>query len=146
MKPDWQDLIVNSHLETVGAIRKLLDDKEYEEAREGLDELYEAMSKAERRALISQLRRLMLHILKWRYQPDKRTTSWVRSIVSARQEIRELQEDTPVLTNSYIEEIWHKAFAGAVEEAKAEMNLSRKDKFEPAELTWREVFEDEYLL
>lgn len=34
----------------------------------------------------------------------------------------------------------------AVEGAKAEMNLSRKDIFGPAKPTWDEVFDAEYLL
>lgn len=146
MKPDWQDLVTTSHLSTVDAIRKLLEEKEYEQAQEGIEELYDAMAKVEQRALIGQLKRLMLHILKWRYQPDKRSTSWVRSIVDARQEIAEIQEFTPSLNRQFVEANWERAFAQAVAGAKAEMNLSRKDRFEPAELTWQEVFDDEYLL
>lgn len=146
MKPDWQDLVITSHLDTVETIRKLIFDKEYEEAMEGLDELYENMSNADKRALESQLVRLMVHILKWRYQPQKRSTSWVRTIVNARREIQKLQKYMPSLNEQFIENSWQESFADATEEAKAEMNLSRKDKFEPAPLTWQEVFEDEYLL
>ena len=146
MKVDWEELVITSHLDTVGLIRKLVDEHDYEEAREGLNELYEAMGRAERHALNSQLRRLMLHILKWKYQPEKRSISWVRSIVSARQEIKELQEYMPSLTQEYIESVWQHNSKAAIEGAKAEMNISRKDKFEPAALTWDEVFDDEYLL
>jgi hypothetical protein len=146
MKPDWQDLVITSHLDTVEVIRKLIEDKEYEEAMDGLDELYENMSNADKRALESQLVRLMVHILKWRYQPQKRSTSWVRTIVNARREIQKLQKYMPTLNRQFIETSWQESFGDATEEAKAEMNLSRKDKFEPAALTWQEVFEDEYLL
>lgn len=139
-------MVATSHLDTVNAVRRLLEEKEYEEAQEALDELYNAMANAERRALSSQLVRLMSHILKWRYQADKRSTSWVRTIVNARQEIKSLQEYMPLFTPEYIETIWQKNFDAATTQAKAEMNLSRKDKFEPAELSWNEVFEDEYLL
>lgn len=146
MKVDWEELVTTSHLDTVGLIRQLVDEQDYEEAREGLSELYEAMGRSERHALNSQLRRLMIHILKWKYQPEKRSTSWVRSIVNARQEIKELQEYTPSLNNQYIESVWLHNSDAAIEAAKAEMNLSRKDKFEPVKLTWDEVFDDEYLL
>ena len=104
------------------------------------------MANAERRALSSQLTRLMMHLLKWRYQADKRSTSWVRTIINARREIRDLRKYMPSFTNEYIESIWLETFNDAIDEAKAEMNLSRKDKFEPATLTWEEVFDDEYLL
>ena len=143
---DWQEMVATSHLETVVAVRKLLEEKEYNEAQEALDELYQAMANAERRALESQLTRLMMHVLKWRYQADKRSTSWVRTIINARREIRVLQKYMPSLTPEYVKSIWEETFNDAIAEAKAEMNLSRKDKFEPAELTWEEVFDDEYLL
>ena len=143
---DWQEMVATSHLDTIVAVRRLLEEKEYEEAQEALDELHQAMANAERRALNSQLIRLMIHILKWRYQPDRRSTSWVRTIVNARQEIKSLQEYMPSLNREHIEMIWQKNFESAVDAAKAEMNLSRKDKFEPAELIWEEVFDDEYLL
>ena len=146
MKVDWEELVTTSHLDTVGLIRQLVDEHNYEEAQEGLNELYEAMGRAERHALSSQLRRLMVHILKWKYQPEKRSTSWVRTIVNARQEIKELQEYMPSLNREYIESVWHRNTSAAIEGAKAEMNLSRKDTFEPAELTWDEVFDAEYLL
>lgn len=146
MKVDWEELVTTSHLDTVGLIRQLVDEHNYEEAQEGLNELYEAMGRAERHALSSQLRRLMVHILKWKYQPEKRSTSWVRTIVNARQEIKELQEYMPSLNREYIESVWYRNTSAAIEGAKAEMNLSRKDTFEPAELTWDEVFDAEYLL
>lgn len=146
MKPDWQDLVSSSYPETVSTIRKMIEQNEYEEALAGLDELEESMSKHEQRAVKSQLTRLMAHILKWRYQPDKRSTSWVRSIIGARIEIEESQEAMPSLNSTFIESIWPRCFDHAMTMAKAEMNLSRKDKFEPAPLTWQEVFEDEYLL
>lgn len=143
---DWQEMVATSHLDTVGAIRKLLEEKEFEEAQEALDELHQAMANAEKRALESQLTRLMMHILKWRYQADKRSTSWSRTIINARREIRSLQKYMPSFTRDYIERMWEETFDDAIAEAKAEMNLSRKDKFEPVELTWDEVFDDEYLL
>ncbi|GAB3931433.1 DUF29 domain-containing protein [Larkinella terrae] len=146
MKPDWQDLVSSSYPETVVTIRKMIEQSEYEEAMAGLDELEESMSKHEQRAVKSQLTRLMAHILKWRYQPDKRSTSWALTIANSRIEIEDSQETMPSLNTAFIQSIWEKCFDHAITLAKAEMNLSRKDKFEPAPLTWQEVFEDEYLL
>lgn len=143
---DWQEMVATSHLDTVVAVQKLLEQRQYDEAQEALYELQQAMANAERRALSSQLIRLMIHILKWRYQADKRSTSWVRTIVNARREIRDLRKYTPSFTREYIEELWAEPFMDAIADAKTEMNLSRKDCFEPANLTWDEVFDDEYLL
>lgn len=146
VKPNWSELVTTSHIETVEMVRRLVEDQEYEEAVVGLHELEENMSQQQRKALKSHLVRLMMHLLKWRYQPDKRSTSWTRTIVNARIEIRDAREAMPSLNEAFIESIWEKAFQDAIAQAKAEMNLSRKDIFEPAPLTWEEVFEDEYLV
>ena len=55
-------------------------------------------------------------------------------------------EDTPSVNQEYALSIWEACTQDAIEDAKDEMNLSRKDIFEPASLTWEEVFEDEYLV
>ena len=143
---DWEELVTTSHLDTVTKIKWLLEEEDYEEAREGIVILEETMSAAQKRSLKSQLERLMLHIIKWQHQPQKRSTSWVRSIVNARIEIRKWQEEKPSFNNNFIYSLWNDCFFNACEEAKAEMGLSRKDKFELNPLTWEQVFEDEYLI
>ncbi|WP_460933665.1 hypothetical protein [Spirosoma humi] len=40
MKVDWEELVTTSHLNTVGLIRQLVDEHNYEEAGEGLNGLY----------------------------------------------------------------------------------------------------------
>ena len=53
----------------------------------------EDMGRSEKHALASHLRVLMLHLLKWRYQPALRSVSWRLSITNARDDIAELLED-----------------------------------------------------
>lgn len=114
------------------------------EAEQGIEELIEAMSRSDRRAAKSQLVRLMKHIIKWKHQPDKRTVSWVTTILNARLEIREEQEENPSITDEEIKtKIWEKAFRIAVNEAAGEMGL---EKLRTEELTWEEVFERHYTL
>jgi hypothetical protein len=64
-----------------------------------LAEEIESLGKSDRRALGSHLRTLVMHLLKWQYQPDGRLTghSWESSILNARAEITELVEDSPSL-------------------------------------------------
>jgi Domain of unknown function DUF29 len=146
-KVDWDNLIINSHTDTLAKVRQLLDEQDYEEAREGIVMLEETMCIAQKRGLESQLIRLMLHIIKWKYQSTKRSNSWVKTISNARLEIERWQKEKPSYNNTFIlNEVWEEAQNYAIREAKAEMGLSRKDKFEPAPLTWQEVFEDEYYL
>lgn len=62
-----------------------------------LIEEIEALGKRERRALGSQLTRLVLHLLKWQFQPGRRTDSWLDSITDARLQIALALEDSPSL-------------------------------------------------
>lgn len=59
----------------------------------------EGLAKSDRRALGSHLRNLLLHLLKWRYQPEGRQpgASWRQSIRNARAEMAVLLEDSPSL-------------------------------------------------
>ena len=58
-----------------------------------------SLGASERRALGSHLIILVLHLLKWRYQPDSRLTrhSWSDSIRNARMQIDLLVETSPSL-------------------------------------------------
>jgi hypothetical protein len=66
---------------------------------EHLAEEVEDMGKRERRSLKSHIRTVILHLLKWRYQPDKRSSSWRQSIRNGRIEIHELLRDSPSLAS-----------------------------------------------
>ena len=110
------------------------------EAITGIEELIQALSRSEKRALKSQLIRLMLHIIKWQSQPERRSLSWVACINDAREEIADIQEETPSLTDNVINELWDKAFIIANRDAQAEM--SKKSAVNA--LSWQEVFENDY--
>lgn len=129
-----------SHYKTAVAIKDALKVGDVQDAVAGIEELIDALSRSERRALKSQLVRLMLHVIKWKSQPEKRSFSWVASIKNARDEMLDIQEETPSLTHEVIERMWDKCFATAKRDAQGEMN----QKTDIEELSWKEVFEDEY--
>ena len=137
---DWQELSATSHYQTALEIEQELEKGNVEEASTGLKELIEALGRSEKRALKSHLTRLMAHIIKWKTEPVKRSRSWVATIYNARDEINDIQEETPGLTNDMIEEIWNKCLQAANREAEADMNQDSS----VSELTWQEVFEDDY--
>ena len=62
-----------------------------------LIEEVEDLGKSERRGISSQLTRLLLHLLKWQYQPNRRSDSWLDSITDARTQIELAIEDSPSL-------------------------------------------------
>lgn len=64
---------------------------------DNIAEELEAMSKSERRELASRLTVLLAHLLKWQYQPEKRSRSWQNTIKIQRIDINELLQDSPSL-------------------------------------------------
>ena len=64
---------------------------------EHLVEELEDVGKSERRALESHIRNLLLHLLKWQYQPQLRDASWRQSIRNARIAVAKIVKDSPSL-------------------------------------------------
>lgn len=62
-----------------------------------LIEEIEDMGKSEKKAIKSNARILLMHLLKWKYQPNKRSKSWKSSIIEHRKRIRDSFEDSPSL-------------------------------------------------
>lgn len=72
---------------------------------EHLIEEIEDLGKSERRGVASQLVRLLLHLLKWQYQPQRRSDSWLDSITDARTQIELAIEDSPSLKSYPAEQL-----------------------------------------
>ncbi len=87
-----------------------------------LIEEIEDMSKRERRSLESNLIILLLHLLKWQYQTDRRSGSWKGSIREHRRRINSILKDSPSL-KPYIQEIWVNSYAEARAQAIDETGL-----------------------
>jgi len=65
-----------------------------------LIEEVETMGRSEKRALESRLTVLLLHLLKWRYQPVRRGRSWQLTIKTQRLEFLKVLRDNPGLKPS----------------------------------------------
>jgi hypothetical protein len=136
----WPERAATSHYQTAVAIKEQLQAGNYSEATAGIEELIEALSRSERRALKSQLTRLMAHIIKWRSQPEQRRRSWQATIYDTREEIVEIQEETPSLNEAVIRAMWDKCFQTAKRHAEADMEQESTAN----SLSWEEVFSDNY--
>src|ERR1700687_408636 len=64
---------------------------------EHVAEEIEDMGKSEKRELLSRLTALVVHLLKSKWQADKRTASWQSTIAMQRVEIRKLLGQSPSL-------------------------------------------------
>jgi hypothetical protein len=138
----WSELAATSPYRTAVEVDLALKNGDVHEASAGIQELIEALSRSDKRALKSHLVRLMAHIIKWQSQPDRRSRGWRASIRNARQEIAEIQEDTPSLNRAVIESLWTSCLEAALAVAEGDMDQEAS----MAELTWADVFEKEYEL
>ena len=64
---------------------------------ENIAEEIESMGRREKHSIRSYLQNVLLHLLKWQYQPQRRGTSWRSSIYNGRDQIEELLEENPSL-------------------------------------------------
>jgi hypothetical protein len=87
-----------------------------------LIEEIEDLGKSERRGIVSQLTRLLLHLLKWQYQPQRRSDSWLDSITDARTQIELAIEDSPSLKN-YPAEKLQESYQRARRQAAKQTNI-----------------------
>jgi hypothetical protein len=95
---------------------------------ENLIEEVESLGRSEKNALRSNLRILLIHLLKWQYQPDKRTRSWEGSILERRARIQDIFEDSPSLKNFYpqiLDKTYQQARNGAAVDTGLEISPTK---------------------
>ncbi len=88
---------------------------------EHIAEEIESMGRSEKRELVSRLTVLLLHLLKWRFQPKGRGSSWEASIRIQRYKLADHLLDNPSLKAvlpSAIDKAYRVAAIAASEEAK----------------------------
>jgi len=101
----------------------------------------EAMGRSEKRNLVSRLSVLLAHLIKWRYQPDRKGRSWRLTIAHQRIAVDKLLKESPGL-KSMLGEKTAEAWRDAVREAEIETGINRK--IFPKECPWSfEEFMDE---
>ncbi|MFM7363847.1 MAG: DUF29 domain-containing protein, partial [Cuspidothrix sp.] len=82
----------------------LLKNKQFAELElENLIEEIESMGRSEKNALKSNLRVLIMHLLKYKFQPQNRSNSWLYTIYEHRQRLQDTFLDSPSLKGYYLE-------------------------------------------
>jgi hypothetical protein len=82
----------------------------------------EHMGASERRALINRLAVLLMHLLKWQFQPGIRSRSWELTLIEQRREIQDLLGDNPSLKPQLAEKLGN-AYSKALLKAERETQL-----------------------
>lgn len=87
-----------------------------------LIEEIESLGKQQRQELRNRLSILLAHLLKWHYQPQKRSRSWLATLKVQRRDILDLLKENPSL-QPYLEQALTIAYANARDLAMGETNL-----------------------
>jgi hypothetical protein len=112
--------------------------------RENLLEEIEALGRSEKNALKSNLEKLLLHLLKWKYQPAKRSNSWQYSMTEHCLRLLDTFEDSPSLKR-YFDEVFDKCYQNARLLAARETGLDKQTFPEICPFTKADILNPEYL-
>ncbi|MBD2313219.1 DUF29 domain-containing protein [Desertifilum sp. FACHB-1129] len=111
---------------------------------DNLIEEIEGIARKEKQALKSNLRILLMHLLKWQYQAEKQTNSWRFTIREHRKRIIDLLEDSPSLKPYYLD-IFAESYQDARELAADETGLSLDTFSVDSPFTPEEALSEDYL-
>ncbi len=95
-----------------------------------LAEEIEDLGKSERRALISDLTVVLMHLLKWQFQPERRGNSWRYSILEHRRRIDKRLTESPSLKPvlvEYFEDAYQDARIVAAKETDLDLSTFPED-------------------
>lgn len=103
----------------------------------------EALGRSEKNELISHLTLVISHLLKWKYQPDRRGNSWVYTIDEQRKQSSFTLRDNPSL-KSKLDEILTRSYEVAVLKAAKETGISKKMFPLECPYTFDQIMDDEF--
>lgn len=89
---------------------------------ENIAEELESLGRSQKKEIRSRLAVVLLHLLKWRFQPERRTGSWRSTLIEQRAEIASEVEDSPSL-HAYPSEILARQYETARQRASSETGL-----------------------
>lgn len=123
---------------------KLLRDRQWHELDlPNLIEEIESLGKQQRQELRNRLSVLIGHLLKWEYQPQRHSRSWLSTIRVQRMDLNDLLQENPSL-KSYLEEALQKAYQKAIQLAAGETNLPDKTFSIDCTYTLEDILSDSF--
>ncbi|MEB3335878.1 MAG: DUF29 domain-containing protein [Leptolyngbyaceae bacterium] len=108
-------------------VRLLKSQQWHELDLENLIEEVVDLGKSQQRALQSSLRLVLMHLLKWQYQPERRSHSWEVTITRERLNLDELLQESPSLQRFLQDDQWVNAtYQRSRREAMVETSLGEE--------------------
>ena len=109
-----------------------------------LIEEIESVGRSEKSALVSNLQIVLMHLLKYKYQPEKRSNSWLFTIFEHRDRLLEAFEVSLSL-KPYFREVFAKCYTKARKKASLETGLPISTFPTESPFTPEESLNTEYL-
>jgi hypothetical protein len=111
---------------------------------ENLAEEIESMGKSDRREIRNRLVMLLTDLLKWQFQPRRRTKGRTGTIVDQRQQIEQVLEDSPSL-RPVVPEYLARAYRRARDVAAAETDLKETVFPDECPYTPEQILSEDFL-
>lgn len=123
---------------------QLLRDQQYHQVDwEHLIEEVEDLGWSEYRAFVSAIEQLTLHLLKWQFQPRRRSRSWKHSIDKQRIQLERLLDDNPGL-QVHLDEMISKGYKYGRKSAIKETTLPETIFPLHCPYTWADLANDNF--
>jgi hypothetical protein len=103
----------------------------------------ESLGRSEKGQLINRLSLILSHLLKWQYQPARKTRSWDLTIKENRRRFKNILKDNPSL-KSKLDEILDDAYYYAKLEAGKETSIDESTFPEVCPYSFEEITSDEF--
>ena len=104
----------------------------------------EDLGRNQRKAVKSNLKILLCHLLKYQYQPEKRSKSWLSTIFEHRDRLEEDFADSPSL-KPFFREVFDQCYQKAKKQASIETGLSIENFPSNCPFTLEQVLDIDYL-
>ena len=104
------------------AVNLLAENRLTELDRENLIEEIKDMGNSQKNALESNLEIVLMHLLKYKYQPEKRSNSWLSTLFEHRRRLQKAFKTSPSLKRYFLEEFID-CYEAARESASLETGL-----------------------
>ncbi len=111
---------------------------------QNLVEELEDMGRSQKDAVESNLQIVLMHLLKYRYQPRKRSNSWRYTILEHRDRLERAFQHSPSLEN-YFDEVFADCYRKARRKASAETGLSISTFPDECPFSKEEVLNSDFL-
>jgi hypothetical protein len=105
-----------------------------------LSEYLTDMAKRDKREVVSRLVVLLVHLLKWEHQQDKRSRGWELTIKEQREELADLVESA--VLRQHLQEEFGAAYRKAVRRAAVEMEVEEKSLPQECPWTFQQILGD----